>query len=256
MAMEPLPITWHPKRGAQSSYTRVREQARLQVVSRDRAIPVYETLPPEPDTGLALLPEPTVGDIFLDLEGDPFVGRAGLEYLIGYLTVDETSQEDYSTLWAFTQEEEKQKFEQFIDWVMERWEEYPDLHIHHFAPYEPSAFKRLMCRYATREEEVDRMLRASLFVDLYRVVRGGLRAGIESYSIKELEQFFAFSREVPLSTANSALFAMSRALEFGDADAIEETDMEAVAGYNRDDCASALHLRIWLVLQSRLTLVG
>ena len=59
---------------------------------------MYETLPPEPENGLARLPEPTVGDIFLDLEGDPFVGRGGLEYLIGYLTVDENGQEDYSTL--------------------------------------------------------------------------------------------------------------------------------------------------------------
>ena len=246
LATEPLPITWQPKRGAQSGYARVREQARLQVESRGKDIPLYETLPPEPESGLALLPEPTVADIFLDLEGDPFVGRAGLEYLIGYLTVDEGGQENYSALWAFDQEEEKRTFEEFVDWVMKRWEECPDLHIYHFAPYEPSAFKRLMCRYATREEEVDRMLRAGLFIDLYRVVRGGLRAGVESYSIKELEQFFGFTREVSLSAANSALFALSRALEFGDAKAIEESDMETVAGYNRDDCASTLHLRDWL----------
>ena len=246
LATEPLPITWQPKRGAQSGYARVREQARLQVESRGKDIPLYEILPPEPETGLALLPEPTVADIFLDLEGDPFVGRAGLEYLIGYLTVDENGQEHYSALWAFDQEAEKRNFEEFVDWVMKRWEESPDMHIYHFAPYEPGAFKRLMCRYATREEEVDRMLRAGLFVDLYRVVRGGLRAGVESYSIKELEQFFGFTREVSLSAANSALFALSRALEFGDPDAIEGTDMEAVAGYNRDDCASTLHLRDWL----------
>ena len=157
----------------------------------------------------------------------------------------------------FTQEAEKRNFEQFVDWVMERWEECPDLHIYHFAPYEPSAFKRLMCRYATREEEVDRMLRAGLFVDLYRVVRGGLRAGVESYSIKELEQFFAFTRAVPLSAANAALFAMSRALEFGDADAIEKADMDSVAGYNRDDCASTLYLRDWLEsIRSQLLAAG
>ena len=40
-----------------------------------------------------------------------------------------------------------------------------------YAPYEPAALKRLMGRYATREEEIDRMLRAGLFVDLYQVVR-------------------------------------------------------------------------------------
>ena len=49
-----------------------------------------------------------------------------------------------------------------------------------------------MGRYATREEEIDRMLRAKLFVDLYQVVRHGIRAGVESYSIKRLEPFYAF----------------------------------------------------------------
>ena len=29
----------------------------------------------------------------------------------------------------------------------------PDLNIYHYAPYEPAALKRLMGRYATREEE-------------------------------------------------------------------------------------------------------
>ena len=37
-----------------------------------------------------------------------------------------------------------------------------------------------MSRYATREEEVDRLLRARVFVDLHRVVRQGLRASVES----------------------------------------------------------------------------
>ena len=40
--------------------------------------------PVETGFGLALLPEPSDGDVFLDLEGDPFVGEHGLEYLFGY----------------------------------------------------------------------------------------------------------------------------------------------------------------------------
>ena len=52
-----------------------------------------------------------------------------------------------------------------------------------------------MGRYASREEEIDRMLRAKLFVDLYAVVRHALRAGVESYSIKQLEQFYGFKRD-------------------------------------------------------------
>ena len=35
--------------------------------------------------------------------------------------------------------------------------------------------KRLMGRYASREEEIDFLLRSKRFVDLYGVVRSGLR---------------------------------------------------------------------------------
>ena len=106
--------------------------------------------------------------------------------------------------------------------------------------------KRLMGRHATREAEVDRMLRAGLFVDLYRVVRSGLRASVESYSIKELERFYGFTRTVPLGEANSALYAVCAPLELGFPEAIKEEHKTAVEGYNRDDCVSTFKLRNWL----------
>ena len=62
-----------------------------------------------------------------------------------------------------------------------------------------------MNRYATREDEVDRLLRGRVFVDLHRVVRQGLRASVESYSIKRLEPFYGFARAVDLITATRAL---------------------------------------------------
>jgi predicted RecB family nuclease len=58
----------------------------------------------------------------------------------------------------------------FVDFAIARLRQYPDLHIYHYAPYEPSALKRLMGRYATREDEIDRLLRSGIFVDLYAVV--------------------------------------------------------------------------------------
>ena len=120
------------------------------------------------------------------------------------------------------------------------------MHIYHYAPYEPSAFKRLMGRYATREAEVDRMLRAGLFVDLYAVVRRALRASVERYSIKDLEQFYGFSRAVELADANINLRVVERALEASAVDAITPDVRSAVEGYNLDDCRSALRLRNWL----------
>ena len=45
--------------------------------------------------------------------------------------------------------------------------------------------KRLMGKYATREDEVDELLRDGVFVDLYKVVRQGFVVGTPSYSLKD-----------------------------------------------------------------------
>ena len=82
----------------------------------------------------------------------------------------------------------------------------PDLHVYHFAPYEPAALKRLMGRYATRENQLDALLRGGRFVDLYSVVRNGVRASVESYSIKKLEPLYDYQRDVDLVDANRAHF--------------------------------------------------
>ena len=246
LASEPLPLTWRPNRGAVASYERVREQARVQVEGRSLGEPVYETLELEDGVGLAMLPEPSRGDVFFDIEGDPFVGPGGLEYLFGYVAADDSDELQYTGLWGLSPAEEKRNFEELVDWLMARWANHPDMHVYHFAPYEPSALKRLMGRYGTREDEIDQILRAKLFVDLYRVVRGALRASVESYSIKELEKFFEFRREVNLRDANSALYGLAVPLELGDPESIAEEHRDTVEGYNRDDCFSTLHLRDWL----------
>jgi len=246
IATLPLPLPWRPDRGSVASYNRVREQARIQVEARHDGAPKFELLEVEPGFGLTRLPEPSAGDIFLDLEGDPFVGEHGLEYLFGYVFTDDQGQNAYQGVWAMNRADEREAFERFVDVVMARWEAYPDLHIYHYAPYEPAALKRLMGRYGTREDEIDRMLRAKLFVDLYAVVRHALRASVESYSIKRLEPFYDFTRQTPLSEANSALANFQAHLELGDAPSITEETRAIVGRYNEDDCRSTAALRDWL----------
>ena len=257
LAGMPVPLTWKPGRGSAEAYVRVREQARMQVEGRQTGQRGFELLPVESGFGLARLPEPSEGDIFLDLEGDPFVGEHGLEYLFGYLAADEKGQPAYHGDWAFSRVDEKRAFESFVDFVMRRWETYPDLHIYHYAPYEPAALKRLMGRYAMREEEIDQMLRAGLFVDLYQVVRRGVRASVESYSIKRLEPFYEFEREVALSEADIALARLQATLELEDVPSISDDTRAAVLAYNKDDCRSAAGLRDWLeTLRAQLVADG
>jgi RNase_H superfamily len=114
---------------------------------------------------------------------------------------------------------------------------------HDFGARHQAALKRLMGRYATREEEIDRMLRAGLLVDLYQVVRHSLRASVESYSIKRLEPFYGFERETPLTDANVALANLQANLELSDVPSIAEETKAVVRAYNEDDCRSTVVLR-------------
>ncbi len=87
----PLPREKKPLHGSRESYDRVREQARIQVESKDLEIPRHEPiLPVVEKTGFCKLPEPSPGDVFVDLEGDPFVGESGLQYLFGIATLKPT----------------------------------------------------------------------------------------------------------------------------------------------------------------------
>jgi uncharacterized protein len=241
-----LPIPWKPDRGSPPAYERSREQARVQLAGRTSGQAIHEPLPPVAGVGLARLPAPSVGDIFLDLEADPFVGEDGLEYLFGYVSPTEQGQLTYQGEWAFTAEQEKAAFERFIDHVMARWERYGDLHIYHYSAYEPAALKRLMGRYATREDELDRMLRGQLFVDLYAITRQSIRASVESYTLKNLETLYDFQRPTALVDARRALARLQACLELNDVAGLTEEVRGVVQDYNRDDCVSALRLRDWL----------
>jgi uncharacterized protein len=72
-----------PARGTRSTFARLGHQAKLQLQARSMPLPPVDALPIEPGRGLERLPESSPGDIYLDFEGDPFVGDHGLEYLTG-----------------------------------------------------------------------------------------------------------------------------------------------------------------------------
>lgn len=235
-----------PQRGSPEALESLRAQAAIQLLARGTARPEHELLPAAEGRGLARLPAPTSGDVFFDIEGDPYVDGGGLEYLLGYAVANGGGGFDYAALWALDRAAEKRAFERFVDLCMARWESDPGFHVYHFAPYEPAALKRLMGRHATREAEMDRLLRGERFVDLHAVVRQGLRAGVERYSLKDLEPFHGFERELELRAASAALRRVETALELGlDLDLAPGARAE-VEAYNRDDCVSTASLRGWV----------
>jgi uncharacterized protein len=233
---------------------RVHDQARLQLAGRRERALKYELLLPESgeaielDRGLASLPPPSPNDLFFDIEGDPYALDDGLDYLFGLLGADG----EFEAIWSrdaageFTLDGERRAFERLVDTIIERLDADPTLHVYHYAPYEPTALKRLMGRYATREAEVDRLLRKGVLVDLLRIVRQSLRASVESYSIKRLEGFYGFEREIDLRDAGSSIVAFEQWLQLGAGERPAATHLERIERYNRDDVVSNERLRDWL----------
>jgi predicted RecB family nuclease len=314
----------------------VREQARIQVEGEDAGRILYELLPParlpdgtlEPDRGLLSLPEPSPGDLFFDIEGDPFALEDGVDYLFGVIEpgpaegapdpgdVDSglramipegagrpglpatglprrpdglppatatgvrfeqlrafdapgsttgsagphastpgsgTDAPTFHATWALdadgqvTPAAEKHAFEELVDLIVDRRNRDPGMHVYHYAAYEPTAMGRLSERYHTREDDVDALLRGGVFVDLFRAVRQGIRASVESYSIKKLEPLYGFRRERDLRDAGTSIVEFETWLELGPDEAASGPQILAdIEGYNRDDCVSTLRLRDWL----------
>jgi uncharacterized protein len=250
LAEMPIPLQEKPLHGSREGIERVREQARVQVAGRKKEKLVHELLKVEPDAGFCKLPEPNRADMFVDLEGDPFAGDqdagGGQEYLFGFVAADTSGSRIYKKRWALSPEEEKSGFEWLVDEVIRRWKENPAMHIYHFGAYEPSAFKRLMGRYATREEEVDSMLRAGLFVDLHTVLKQAMLASVEQYSLKKLEALPGFIRKTSLADSREAMYFVEHKLQLGRDLDLPDKYREVMEGYNSEDCLATAVLRDWL----------
>lgn len=240
-ANTPLPIPFKPNRGSVVTYAKLREQARLQLQVRNERRPVYELLPRESGYGLFNLPESHEEDIFLDLEGDPMVPPSGREYIFGWYYKGK-----YYIQWAETDDEEKKAFEKFIKLAFKLHKTKPGMHFYHFGAYETSAFKRLMCKYATQVENVDILLRAGVFVDLHGIVKHTLRAGVEKYSLKDLEKYHGYLREADLRTVAPFKADYEYLLETDRPHEANAKMKKVIATYNQDDCISTKYLFDWL----------
>ncbi len=272
-----LPLRPRLEGSGDTALARVREQARLQVEGEDRGEVLWELLDPEeatdeatgerrlvPDRGFLVLPEPSPNDLFLDLEGDPFAFDDGIDYLFGILD-PATREEDprwtddapiprFRAIWGLdpgglvTPAAEKAAFERTVDFIISRLDADPSLHVYHYAAYEKTALARLAQRHGTREEDVDRLLRGRVLVDLYRVVRQGIRASVESYSIKRLEPLYGLRRDVALKDAGSSIVEFETWLGRGATaeGLVGDAILREIEGYNRDDVLSTWRLRDWL----------
>ena len=242
---------------ASDSLEKLVAQARLQCQTRaDRiknadAPPRYEILPCTgangEAVGLAALPPDHAADVFFDMEGYPLVA-GGLEYLFGVSTrTKKPGSFGFNDWWAHDRDGEKLALEGFVDWVFDRWKNNPEMHIYHYAAYEVSAVRRLSTRHDTRQDEVDQLLRNEVFVDLYQIVRHGLRIGEDSYSIKSVERLYRPKRTTKVTTAVASIVQYAQWIETKQpSDWKTSPILKGIRDYNEDDCKSTAELLEWL----------
>ena len=234
---------------ADATLASLKLQAQLQRDAQpDRPPPVVVYNAP----ALAVLPEPSDGDIFFDFEGDPlYTEGAGERWGLDYLFGSADTNEDFTAFWAHDFGEEREALRAFLDWLAERRERHPDLHVYHYASYERTHLLNLAARHGVGEDDVDRLLRENVLVDLYPVVRKALRVGSRSYSIKKLEPLYMGDEiregEVTNAAASITEYADARELIATGDVAEGERMLAAIADYNRYDCVSTLRLRDWLL---------
>ena len=223
---------------------RLRTQAQLQLASRGKERPLFQVQPLDENTprrGLALLPPPSPMDVYFDIEGFPLC-EGGLEYLLGAVHL-ENGKPQFVDWWAHDDAQEKKAFQGFIDWSYARWRSDATMHIYHYAAYEVSAMRNLMGKHATREREVDDLLRHHVFVDLFTVVRQGLIVGTPSYSLKDIERLYLEAREGEVTTAGGSIVAYHYWLESGESQDWRDSGLlKEIRDYNEVDCVSTWEL--------------
>ncbi|MFV3073153.1 TM0106 family RecB-like putative nuclease [Niveispirillum fermenti] len=216
-------------------------QARLQAHYRRTGEQQLELLPPAPGRGFARLPQPSEGDMFFDMEGDPLFD-GGLEYLFGIVAMD-GGVDRFDAFWSHDRDGEKVAFEQAVDFMTARIARYPGAHIYHYASYEETALKRLAMYHGTRENEVDDILRGNRLVDLYKVVAESVRTSEPRYSIKNMEAFYLpGGRQGEVKTAGDSIVIYERWRRLGGDQLLRE-----IADYNEVDCRSTRGCRDWLL---------
>lgn len=246
-----------PSRGSLETLKKKQQQARIQVRGKGLPKPISMLLPiPEQaknekdDHGFNLLPERSEGDVYFDFEGDPFYPNGGIEYLFGWIYIED-GKWMYSYLFANNHAEEKNAFKQFMCFIGERLKQFPSLCIYHFASKEPTSFKRLMRFHGCHEDDVNRLLRGLRFVDLHVVARKSILASVERYSLKDLERLTDYERMIDLDVAGAARRRLELALNTGDLPSLSKDTTATVVKYNEDDCRATLALHEWIENQRK-----
>lgn len=228
---------------------RLRAQAALQLQAREAPDdpPPFVEIPSGDDPvwghGFDTLPQPDPADVFLDFEGHPFWRPdQGLFFLFGHITTATDGTWTYTARWAHDDTEERQRVQDLVRFLHDRWQQHPGMHVYHYNHTERSALESLASRYAVAEFELGAMVDAKVFVDLLPIVRNAVQVGVESYGLKHVERLTPYERSHDIDKGAGAVVAFERYATDGDT-----THLAAIEAYNDDDVRATLALRDWLI---------
>ena len=232
-----------PPRMAAATYDRLRQQAAAQTGPDDFVI-----IRPQPEaTSLVRVPPAHTGDIYFDLEGDPFAAIPTLDYLWAY----SDSAGDYHHVWAHSPEDEQQALAWLLDVLRQREVEGGDWHVYHYNTYEIISLRRVAVASSDPAvlPEVNRFIEER-FVDLYRTVESGIRTRDGSTSLKIVEKLAGYDRSADapadaVARGDDSILEYERFILSND-DAEREGILERIRAYNAHDVRATKAVHDWI----------
>ena len=228
------------------SFEKIKSQAKLQEEKRLTGEDKVIFLDPDIDKGFYKLPKPDDGDVFFDIEGFPRMDRP-FEYLHGLYYKDKGKLK-FRDLWAknYDKESEKNIFIELINFFEKRFEEYPNAHIYHYAPYEKRAIRELATVYSSEFPKGDivndNLLRKEKYVDLFAIAKQSIRTSERDMSLKSIEKFYEFKRKADIVKADDSVAKYDNWITTKN-----EKYKQDIIDYNEEDCVSTYYLREFLV---------
>src|SRR6056300_1435848 len=219
-------------------------QARLQKEYEKTQVPIFEPNPININgvKGFNLLPEPSVCDLYFDIESvEDHIFPGGLEYLFGIYYI-ENEKEKFKAFWAHNKEEEKKNIIKFFEFTKSHFEKYPSSKIYHYGSYETTALEKLTSYHKVKGIEYDHYMNLNKFVNLLNVNTQGIFISENSYSLKNIEKFYNFKREGDVQKGDVSQEYYSEWIETQDQKYLDE-----IESYNKQDCRSTLDLHKWLL---------
>lgn len=194
------------------------------------------------------LPQATEADLFFDIEWfNPVDSVDPVVFMFGVISRDGS----FSYFETTEASEEKQKFQEFVEWAILKLEMNPDLRIYHVNNPEVTEMRKLVQRHGGfLETEVERLV--DRMVDIQKIARASFVPGCASYSIKDLEKYYPDREKLRIgkevSAGDDAMYKyhlVQEAKKANDQDLATKL-MTDIRNYNRDDCLSTQMLYDWM----------